>query len=993
MTDRDAGRSKAMVHELAALYLYRVRVEAGLRAGSYRDSEPVKLGDRKYSHAKYHVDLYYIARLVERLCPELLALDPVVALENLFGHAMQDKRFDRSIDQQSKITKRGLLRTMYILGDMEREADEGKFASELMKQIFASEPDRASKIWAGRRRRWIDDARERLVDALLKLEEEFEAKSAPQEPALDSTQSVDQFAGNRSTEFVLDAARMASSQTETSEEDAGTKSTGAPAVSSAFVGSPLVHIDTVNVNPPQSRRLLDPTNAQFEAAKMLTQTVLKRCKEERRALRLESTHPMPVRWSLTKQQRADRRVNAFGGSGPFAFDATSKDHLDAAAQFRKLARSRLVILGESGAGKTVFAETLQWGLLEQKEWEIVPIFLRANSWNVAEQKSLRDWIVHRLTIDYPEVWGRSQKTLPGELYDAHLILPVIDGLDEVVSGIRSDIVKALNQHLTQHDGLVVSCRTETYREIVEESGIIARAAVIEAHPLKGEEAAKYLVDLAPEGDPTWLEMKNALVSERSQPLSKVCSSPLGLWLVRTIYIDKDYQRDQGAVATTPLELLDTDRFGDPETIQNYLFDCLVPAVLDRRTVSEEDKADLRRPRTKWRIRESEQWLSHVARTVDPGGTIEWWHLSGKPQVKWRTVNQLIDWLFEGRQSRITFSIIALVVALGFLAYEEVWYLHILVSAVMLLSPFAAVPIVLVWRIRRIEEPPMPTGSKSLKDFVGYEIRHEAKGFLWAPLVGGAFLGFFAWYGNLPFSKMDMLCGWMVDMLPAGLSMSAVAAIWAVIGVLVAPVLVFLASVQHGISRWLRPKEHDSGCPKHSPRLKHDAYQREQWDSVEQCCITCGWSCNCPNCESIRGAWRNPESTYRVSRIRALAGIPVNILYMVVVVGFIIWFYSMPDGSTPSDSSHWVAMAPLMLIIAIPFAIPIGVALTIAREPSWYSYFFVSRWSARRGKLPKKTIDFLEDMHRVGLFRIDGAAYRFRHIELQRHMLNKMSDGG
>ncbi|APE33881.1 hypothetical protein BOX37_07745 [Nocardia mangyaensis] len=85
------------------------------------------------------------------------------------------------------------------------------------------------------------------------------------------------------------------------------------------------------------------------------------------------------------------------------------------------------------------------------------------------------------------------------------------------------------------------------------------------------------------------------------------------------------------------------------------------------------------------------------------------------------------------------------------------------------------------------------------------------------------------------------------------------------------------------------------------------------------------------------------------------------------------------------------MVPLMMIIAIPFAIPIGMALAIAREPAWYSYLFVSRWSARRGKLPKKTIDFLEDMHRVGLFRIDGAAYRFRHIELQRHLLNKTSD--
>ncbi|WP_157978811.1 NACHT domain-containing protein [Nocardia aurea] len=733
--------------------------------------------------------------------------------------------------------------------------------------------------------------------------------------------------------------------------------------------------------------LHSPTDLQLNAARELRTTVEIRCKRERAALQLDLNQPMPVRWSLTKRQPADRLVNAFGGSGPFTFDASSEDAINAALQFQKLARNRLVVLGESGAGKTVFAETLTWGLLDQKTMEVIPVFLRANSWNITEQESLRDWIIYRLTIDYPEVWRTHKKTSPGELYDANLILPVIDGLDEVKNGIRPDIVAALNQHVTSHDGLVISCRTETYSQLVDQSGVIACAAVIEAHPLTAGEAADYLVAAGWRDKARWLEMKKALIGEYSQPLSKICSNPLGLWLVCTIYIRNGKSED----AADPLELLDTRRFDSDAKIQHYLFDRLVSTVLKRRTVVEDDKADPRRPETDWEAADAEKWLMHLAHRAEENADIDWWRLFKRRQVMPRTLYQLLYhavYLIGYRRSLLIFLAAS---ALGFLAYMQVPYFPAFMTGILLAVSLAVLPIVGVWSVWRMEAPPVPASAKRVTAFIRYEIKqYGLKGFVTVSLFGGIFGGFFVWCANQGFSRVAVVFGWMIDILPADLSMIAVVAIWAAIGVVVAPLTTLLSHVQRGVVRWIRPRGHDSGCPMHSPGL-NNALDRELWDGESLSCVICGWSCNCPSCESIRNVWIDPVSTFRVSRIRSLAGIPANILYLTVSLGLTFWFLGLSDGSATLDSAQVLMKLPLMLIVALPFAVPLGITLTIVREPAWFGYFFASRWFAMRNRLPRRSINFLEDMHRVGLFRISGAAYQFRHIELQRYLLTKALD--
>ena len=101
----------------------------------------------------------------------------------------------------------------------------------------------------------------------------------------------------------------------------------------------------------------------------------------------------------------------------------------------------LLILGEPGAGKTTLLLELTCDLLNQAaqdESYWIPVVFNLSSW-AEQQLALADWLIDELNKRYDV-----PRTLAQTWVDAELILPLLDGLDEVAADHRQDCAEAIN---------------------------------------------------------------------------------------------------------------------------------------------------------------------------------------------------------------------------------------------------------------------------------------------------------------------------------------------------------------------------------------------------------------------------------------------------------------------------------------------------------------------------------------------------------------------
>jgi GTPase SAR1 family protein len=124
----------------------------------------------------------------------------------------------------------------------------------------------------------------------------------------------------------------------------------------------------------------------------------------------------------------------------------------------------LLILGEPGAGKTTLLLELTRQLLDraqQDEHHLIPVAFNLSSW--AEQRvALAEWLMDELNKRY-DVPHELAKTW----VDAGLILPLLDGLDEVAADHREACVDTMNAFLREHGLLpmVVCSRVADYEAL------------------------------------------------------------------------------------------------------------------------------------------------------------------------------------------------------------------------------------------------------------------------------------------------------------------------------------------------------------------------------------------------------------------------------------------------------------------------------------------------------------------------------------------------
>jgi len=152
----------------------------------------------------------------------------------------------------------------------------------------------------------------------------------------------------------------------------------------------------------------------------------------------------------------------------------------------RIPTGRLVVLGDPGSGKTMLMLRLMIDMLKRRkdrrekhphESEPVPVFVPLTTWD-PDNEDLRSWLEKSLAIDYPALarpfsTNEDQKSVLEALLDERLIVPVLDGLDEMPDDLQHKAIVKINEALDTAEcprQLLLTCRTDEYARAVGEHG-------------------------------------------------------------------------------------------------------------------------------------------------------------------------------------------------------------------------------------------------------------------------------------------------------------------------------------------------------------------------------------------------------------------------------------------------------------------------------------------------------------------------------------------
>lgn len=160
------------------------------------------------------------------------------------------------------------------------------------------------------------------------------------------------------------------------------------------------------------------------------------------------------------------------------------------SQVFRQSSGKLLILGSQGAGKTSTLLELAQDLVEiaQADFEQpVPVILNFGSWKNSKQ-TIPDWLISQIKSKY-DISLNSIKLLVNN----QLIIPLLDGLDELDLGQQELSVRAINQWLTSENrpkNMAVCTKLEDYKKCRTK---LRLHGAIFLHSLHEQQVQKYLV--------------------------------------------------------------------------------------------------------------------------------------------------------------------------------------------------------------------------------------------------------------------------------------------------------------------------------------------------------------------------------------------------------------------------------------------------------------------------------------------------------------------
>jgi NACHT domain len=372
---------------------------------------------------------------------------------------------------------------------------------------------------------------------------------------------------------------------------------------------------------------------------------------------LNDPYPLPVSWTAADPSLTDpwdsvvrQATRGAGRPAPQGTWATRARDLagkgdELAEVLAKVPTGRLVVLGEPGTGKTMLMVRLVLDLLARRGEAgsgPVPILVSAASWNPAKQ-DLRSWLASQLITDHPALANpppanRDEPTLAAALLaEERLILPILDGLDEIPERDRGPAISKINEALRPGQQFVVTSRGTEYRDAVRPKRgaevTLRGAAAVQLRPLRADAIRRYLPDAAagPVARARW-EPVLKLIGTRT-PVGQALSTPLMISLARATYNPRP-----GEPLTTsrdPAELR-APAVPNRQAVESLLFDAFIPSAY--------------RPGTAGRrtAMQAEMWLAFLARHLEQSiesPNLAWWQLQEHmPRHAFELAARLMGWV-------------------------------------------------------------------------------------------------------------------------------------------------------------------------------------------------------------------------------------------------------------------------------------------------------------------------------------------------------------
>ena len=255
--------------------------------------------------------------------------------------------------------------------------------------------------------------------------------------------------------------------------------------------------------------------------------------------------------------------------------------------FAEIPTQRLVVLGQPGGGKTALLVELVLQLLQHQDREVdwsdrfhsdqvVPVLLSLSSWN--PDRKLRDWLVDRLVAEHPalqaaEHGGEGAPSQAQALVQRNLVLPVLDGFDEIPFSMRIAALEKISEALRGRMGVVISSRYEEFRDAAAAASTQTSVTPGAVAVLLGDvtvSSAKLYLDRF--DSQRWRKVFAKLGTD--SPAGRVLRTPLMISLAHTVYNWRSPEHGNTPLPS-PDELL---RYQSDDDLQFHLFDAFVPAA-------------------------------------------------------------------------------------------------------------------------------------------------------------------------------------------------------------------------------------------------------------------------------------------------------------------------------------------------------------------------------------------------------------------------------
>jgi hypothetical protein len=274
----------------------------------------------------------------------------------------------------------------------------------------------------------------------------------------------------------------------------------------------------------------------------------------------------------------------------------------------------LVVLGSAASGKSAATVLLTLGLLKlRSQHDPAPVHFSLARWDRSVE--FRTWLNQQMLLDHPwlradDVYGRAAGL---ELLDHKCVIPILDGLDELLPVDQSQIIAAISR--APASGLIVTCREPQY-DAIELTGeaLPGRVAVVTLANVESQYAIQYLRGFlhgtTKRHTASWDPLLEVIEHDPESSIATSLRSPLNLFLVPKVY--KRLDSDPGELLKMPAE-----------RIEEHLLARFVASVFDDVPGT---------PGGRWGSRDARRWLGNLAAMTIRERQIGWWELSkhGRP---------------------------------------------------------------------------------------------------------------------------------------------------------------------------------------------------------------------------------------------------------------------------------------------------------------------------------------------------------------------------